>query len=225
MASKKVTQTKSAHKILKYTIEAKKSLLEACDESRTSRRTTGGRTTHAEQDLLRAMLAFSGAGLDSLLKRLIKDSLRDLALMDAKVQNALETFTLRRLQGKSGEDNVRVGNRFLANILASSKPHNKVIEDYTFELTSTSLQSVDQLFEVAAALGIETNKLGLDKNKIKEIFEARNQIIHELDIQLGHGKGRRFRSRDSMVEFSDILIEIGRKFVTCVEEKMRTAEP
>jgi hypothetical protein len=72
-------ETERASLVLEYAWRACKALREQCDASRRERRATGGALTDAEQDLLRAMLVFAAAGLDSLLKQLIRDALHNLA--------------------------------------------------------------------------------------------------------------------------------------------------
>lgn len=221
-AKKRPSQTKKARKILRYTIEAKNSLISTCDESRVARRETGGMTTTAEQDLLRAMLTFAAAGLDSILKRLIRDTIRILAKQDDKVQYELEKFTLRKLKGDSDESDVPTGNKFLSIIISSQQPNKKLIDEYIKELTGSSLQSHQQLFKACNALGLEPNSVGLDRDDLKDIFKTRNQIIHELDVHLESGRGRRTRRRDSMVDYSETIIEIGRLFIEEVERKIVT---
>ena len=220
MARRRPDETKNARKILKYTSQAKDSLIEACDESRVARRNTGGRTTTAEQDLLRAMLTFAAAGLDSLLKRLIRDTIRLLASHDEKVQEELEKFTLRKLKGESDDSDVPSGFKFLSKIISSQDLNETLIDEYITELTGSSLQSDKQLFKACNALGLEPNRVGLDRQDLKDIFKARNQIIHELDIQLMSGQGRRTRRRDTMLEYSEGLIEIGKFFIEEVERKI-----
>ena len=73
-AEPKCDAAEKAHLILVHACEAAAALLKAFDTSRNERRATGGNTTNEEQDLLRAMLVFAGAGLDAAVKRLIQDS-------------------------------------------------------------------------------------------------------------------------------------------------------
>src|SRR5260221_3103129 len=75
---RKITPARRVEKsklILKYAREAKSSFEAQCNASRRSRSKSGGALTHAEQDLLRAMLVFAGAGLDACLKQLVRDAL------------------------------------------------------------------------------------------------------------------------------------------------------
>src|SRR5690349_10645733 len=64
----------NAYVILCNAHDAASSFLEAFQDVRKARRAKG-MPTDEEQDLLRAMLLFASAGLDSLVKQLIRDAL------------------------------------------------------------------------------------------------------------------------------------------------------
>ena len=70
-------------------------------------------------------------------------------------------------------------------------PRAKLIEEYIRELTGESLQSADEILRTTAALGLENKTLGLDILRLKEIFQIRNKIIHELDLDLNAPKRKR----------------------------------
>lgn len=186
--------------------------------------------THAEQDLLRAMLVFAGAGLDSLLKQLIRDSLQALARQDSAVQEELETFVGRRLRGDPliGQGDAGAGGRqFLAHILVASTPQQRVAEEYIKDLTGESLQSAERLFRATKALGVTPDELKLEAKELKAIFDARNEIIHEMDIRLEskQKKARKRRSRtiDDMTQKAERLLAVGQKVIDAVERKLGAA--
>src|SRR4030095_4298581 len=92
-------------------------------------------------------------------------------------------------------------------LLAATNPQERLIQDYVSDLTGDSLQSADQLFRVCAALGGDGRRLVGDAAKLKEVFDARNQIIHELDMYLASpNRKRRVRSQKKMKEFSEKLL-------------------
>lgn len=53
-----------------------------------------GRLTSPEEDLLRAAVVFTGAGLDATLKQLIRDTLPSLLEGSPHAHDKFETFTL-----------------------------------------------------------------------------------------------------------------------------------
>lgn len=61
---------------------------------------------------------------------------------------------------------------------------------------------------------------GLD-SALKPIFDARNQIIHELDIDLTRSnRGRRSRQKAKVLEDANRLISIGEALVSEVTERL-----
>jgi len=226
VSSKEIQQTSKARLILQHARDTKKAFQEQCNSSRKQRRTSGGALNYAEQDLLRAMLVFSCAGLDSLLKQLIRDSIRELARVDSSVQAELETFAERQIRGEvlgDGSESA-FGRRFLARVLVSPAPQEKLIEEYIKELTGDSLQSDKQVFRTVKALGIDPGVAIEDEKTLRAVFQARNQIIHEMDIKLESqakkARKRRSRTIDDMVEKADFVLELGRRIIKGVEEKL-----
>ena len=83
---------------------------------------------------------------------------------------------------------VASGHKFLATILVAESSQERIIGQYITELTGTSLQSPEEVMRTAKALGIDTSLVQIDSKKLKEIFDVRNRIIHELDINLEDNK-------------------------------------
>lgn len=180
----------------------------------------GGMTTDAEQDLLRSMLVMTAAGLDATVKQLIEDTLPTLINCDPKAQNSFEKFAQRRL-GSDGSGTGGANIRLLASLLASASPQTRLIDEYVGHLTSGSLQSTDSLFEVAAALGIDPTQVGLLAHDLRPIFDTRNKIIHELDINL-HAKRRtrNVRTQANMIDNVDRLFRLIRLMVQSVDGRL-----
>lgn len=187
-----------------------------------------GAPSDKEQDLLRAALVFAAAGLDSTLKELIKGSLRTLSKNDTSVQDQLEKFVQRKLRGDSNEASPAAGNKFLASILASAQPQERLLNEYVLDLTGNSLQSVKQLFKSADALGANTKLIEDDKDKLEKIFSARNQIIHELDVQFSGKVGRRTRkpkTQKQIREQCDLLLNVAEELIRSVDIRIRGGTP
>lgn len=230
-SSRKATppsETAKARAILDQATQAKKSLLGACDASRTARGDgkgglAKGTLTNAEQDLLRAMLVFAGAGLDAVLKQLVKDALRGLASKDSSVQAELEKFAIRQLRDDGALSDAASGRKFLGQIIASPRPQDRLLDLYIRDLTGDSLQSPDQVMKTATALGLDTAKLAINVGKLRSVFDTRNTIIHELDIDLeGKTRKRNNRGRDSMEKDADLLLDLSRRFIEEVERKLKS---
>jgi hypothetical protein len=147
-----------------------------------------GRLTANEEDLLRAAVVFTGAGLDATLKQLIRDSLPSLLEINTQAHEKFEAFASARLGTGEIAD-----TRIIARYLTSASPRERLIEDYIYELTGSSLQSADEVQKVAGALGIKNKDLRKRIEKLKDLFVARNEISHELDLQRPEQPGDRTR--------------------------------
>ena len=167
--------------------------------------------SHGEQDLLRAMLLFACSGLDAVVKQLITDALGTVLDHDLGAQQQFKVFVERRLRKSSGiEDRDRspaipviqdVG--LLADLLVSVDPRSKLIDVLTESLKAESLQSRDQLLRVAAHFALTRDQVMADDRTTRDAFEARNQITHEMDVDLPSGKERRERDYATMVHWCE----------------------
>ena len=226
MPAKKPTPKESdrAELVLKQTKSSVKHFREAFNTVRKKRKAAGPPTV-GEQDLIRASLIFSAAGLDSVIKELIKGSLKSLAAKDADVQFGLEEYAKRQLKADSEGKPDKNYVKFLAKILVSPAPYDQLVDDYTISLTGNSLQSVDELFKAASALGIKVNRVNDENKKIKEIFKIRNKIIHELDVRFDVRQGQKARNprtKKELDEMSDLLLQIADDFIKEVNSKLIT---
>jgi carbamoylphosphate synthase small subunit len=65
--------------------------------------------------------------------------------------------------------------------------------------TEGSLQSIQEVLAVAGALGVDDRKLVKritpQGSQLRRLFEARNRIVHELDLQEAGGGQRQQRDR------------------------------
>jgi hypothetical protein len=177
-------------------------------------------TTDQEQDLLRAMIVFAASGLDAALKQLIRDSVPILIRASEAVHDAFEKFAQRRIQ--AGETEVgMVSPKILARILAAPDPQKQLVEDYVYELTGDSLQSAEQLLKACAALGVDAKNAIGDVQTLKDVFAARNQIIHELDMNLASSnRKRRLRAQDKMQQYAERLLQISAAVIADVDARI-----
>ena len=205
-----------AHTIVRYTHESADSLLKAFETVRRARNARQGAPTDEEQDLLRAMLVMTGAGLDSALKQIIRDALPTILNTDEDAKKELVTFVARKLPSDASAD-----NKFLARVLAAKSQQTQVIDEYVYELTGQSLQSAQELMKATKALGINPTAVGIDDRVLTPIFKIRNKIIHELDINFDHPvRNRQTRSRRDMCDHANKLLEVAEKLLLQVATKV-----
>jgi hypothetical protein len=214
----KSPKTKTAALIYEYSVESANALWAAYDLARVNRGKPRGITTDQEQDILRAMLIAAASGLDASIKQLIRDCLQAL-LVKEDVQAAFEKFVQRHLQGGEAESN-DLSAKVLAKIISAPDPQKQLIDRYVYELTGDSLQSAEQLLKVCAALGVDSKPILGDLKTLKSIFAARNQMIHELDMNLSSpNRKRRVRGQADMQGYAERLIKISAEIVADVDSR------
>ncbi len=206
----------NAYIILRNSRKAAKSFLEQFRTSRTGRR---GAPTDIEQDLLRAMLVFASSGLDSMVKQLVRDALRNIIKTD---DGAMKLFVERIEKNIYRDQNLDV--KLLVKAILADSPRDTLIQELVEELTANSLQSAEELFRVGAYFNIASTTLTEDVEKLKNIFQVRNQISHEMDIDFTQpNRSRHPRRRDEMISFTNELFRIAKIFLEEVDGKLTRA--
>jgi len=207
--------------IFVYTHYSASSLVTAFDDAKAKRGTPRGVLTDQEQDILRAALVMACAGLDAALKQAIRDSLEPLLEKDTQVRNGFEDFIRKSLGGEANALESRGGTRFLASVLADKEPRRRLVEEYIKELTGDSLQSAEELFRTAAALGLDHKAVGLDHTRLKGIFDIRNKIIHDLDIDLAaRVRKRKVRSQSDLLDNCDHILSTTKHLIEHIDAKI-----
>jgi len=199
-----------AYNILCYTHETCSSFLDIFDETKNS-----DILNEQEQDLLRATLTFASAGLDSLVKQLIKDTLHEIICKYSGSEIMFKRHVERVIT--KGEE---IDSKMLTSALISEEPKRFFITKVIWELTSNSLQSKDELLKVASYFDIPSANLVNDFQLLKEIFDIRNQIVHEMDIDLSNPKHRRQREEVKMVMYTSELFKISESFLNEVSNRL-----
>ena len=179
-----------------------------------TRRGARGTTTDEQQDLLRSMFVFAMAGLDATVKQLIRDALPVLVLVSEQAEQRLEDFAAKRLEGGRG----MIDSQFLVRLLRATNAHDALVTEFVADLTSSSMQSVPQLLNACAALGIEDRELLRDIRDLKTAFGVRNSIIHEMDVNLDAlNRNRTSRTKAMMVRESNRVLSTAHRLVEAVD--------
>lgn len=196
--------------------DASSAFLEIFDAVRLGRGAIG-MPTDEEQDLLRAMLLFASAGLDSFVKQLIREALPAVIDRSEGAREMFTGFVEKRLRNPGGIDHI-----VLAEVITQNNPRSRLLELLVWDMTAKSLQSADELFKAAAAFDIPTRDISANPEYLKEIFRARNQIAHEMDVDFTRpNRSRRPRSKSSMVRYTNELFFVAKSFLRGIEGKLR----
>jgi len=208
--------------ILEKAHESSTALLKAFNLARDERGRPRGMSTDEEQDLLRAMVVLAAAGVDGMVKQLIREALPSLLDRDPRAQEALEKFIARQIRPDTPDIDRGIGAKFLARVLSRPSPQKGAIDEYVRHLTGGSLQSSASLYEVVGALGLWPDDVGVDRKVLDPIFDVRNKIIHELDINLDiERRTRNLRSRAAMIAHTDSLLSVAERILKGVDGKLQ----
>ncbi len=165
---------------------------------------------------MRAALIFAAAGLDSLVKQLVRDALQIVIAKNTGAHSQFTDYVQSRLRRTDGAD-----LRFLAEAIASAVPTVHLQQQLVSDLTGSSLQSKDQLLRVAAYFAIPAAEISKDLGRLQAIFHARNQIAHEMDIILGQqNRGRRQRKAGEMKDYASVILQTASAFYVAVEKRL-----
>ncbi len=205
-------ELKKAFRILQAAHETAKDLLSTFDSPAGQPRLPGIPSVK-EQDLLRAMLIFTGAGLDSSLKQLIRASTLELFETDPEVEKSVASRF------------AKIDAKDIAAYLLKPSPRHAMIEDTIEDLTGSSLQSPDELDRIIGLLHLDRQKIiGSARQEIKKAFDTRNKIIHELDISdetpAAGVHFRTRRNRDEMTKQSNTILKVAFAFLAEVDKKL-----
>lgn len=196
----------SSEKAKRYLLAAREcfeGLMNSLDilrQNRGSEAEKRGRLPESEVDLLRAAIVFTCAGLDASLKQLIRDTLPHVLNISDDAQDEFVKF-VERIIGPGGT----LDPKRMARYLSSPDPRGLLIEDYIDDLTGSSLQSLEQIRRASKALGIaDEEEIRNYITEVRELFEARNHIAHELDLQHPEKRGDRARRSRKLQETKNI---------------------
>jgi hypothetical protein len=182
-----------------------------------------GSTTHNEptdhdQDLLRAMLVFASAGLDSMVKQLVKDALPVLIVSDREARERLAMWVERQLKTADSP-------QWLASALVADSSREQIIGGLIAALRSGSLQSVDELARAASFFAVGASDVISDIDALQAAFRTRNQITHEMDVDFSTEDSiRRQRTIDELEHHANAILGAASNMLVCVGERLERAQ-
>ncbi len=168
-----------------------------------------------KQDLLRAIILFSCSGIDAVIKQLINDALETIIIIDDGAENNFKSFVEKKIKNNIENNN----SKLLSEIFTSDKkPKETLIQVLKKELTANSLQSAEELSRVASFFNIKTMNI----EDIKKVFYVRNQITHEMDIDMdSENLNRRVRNKEQVKEYSRKIFELAEHYIKDVDKKLQ----
>lgn len=209
-------ECQNAFVILRNAHKSASSFLDIFNSTRRARGARGT-PTDEEQDLLRAMLLFATAGLDSMVKQLVRDALPKAIETNEGAKAKLKDFMARRLRRRGDE----LDYDWLADVIVDESPRGRVVNELVADLTSGSLQSGEQLLRVAAYFDIPSISIAENIEKLKNIFDVRNEIAHEMDVDFSQpNRNRRPRARGQIVSDTNEVFRVANNFLLEVSARL-----
>ncbi|MFJ4937272.1 hypothetical protein ACIP8U_25925, partial [Streptomyces pseudovenezuelae] len=143
-----------------------------------NKKSTRGRLHSDAQDLLRAAIVFTSAGLDSAVQALIHHAVPVLITQPGTPRTKYETFIENHTRASSVEED------FLA-ALKQQDPGAALVDLYVASKTKASFQGSGDLKDRAgASLGITNQQIPKARyTALDEFFTARNDVAHRLDME------------------------------------------
>lgn len=196
--------------------DAATSFLIAFETIRNARRATGT-PTDEEQDLLRAMLCFACSGLDCTVQYLFRDALPVVAAKSEGCKAFLQGALRKELQKeKDGTVNWDV----LLGVLFATSAHDHIVSRIVEKTTGESLQSAEQLMRAAACFDIKSDQIVSDKKTLQEVFDSRNRMMHDMDVDFTQkNRNRRPRRKTAMIDATNLIFHTAGQFLSEVDKR------
>jgi hypothetical protein len=149
------------------------------------------------------MLVFACSGLDAMIKQLIRDALPIVIEKHEGAEAQFRSFIERRI----GQDQ-KLNYELVAISLTSRAPREQTLDRFKALLTQDSLQSKDQIFQIASFFDIPSKDVATRADDLRDVFRMRNKIIHELDIERGGpNRSRVSRTRADMIKAVNVVFQ------------------
>ena len=162
------------------------------------------------------MLVFACAGLDSMIKQVVRDALESVIDQSDGAHANFQVFVEKRLARQGTPD-----PRFLAKVLTGTDPRKVLVAELVGELTSQSLQSKDQVLRAASYFDIPSNDLTQNIRLLEDIFQSRNQISHEMDVDLNQpNRNRRPSRKAAMIDHTETILLLANAFLMEVDQRL-----
>lgn len=177
-----------------------------------------GRLSQTQLDILRAAIVFAGAGLDAALKKLIADTVREIAVNHERARRKLLDFIDTHLASAVSP----VNRRSLAEILIDDQgPKEALLHRYERALTGDSLQAVDQVRTVCGALAVADRAIHerlKEGSTLDEMFKARNDVVHQLDLT---DNGPKPRKLEDVRRYAEEALSVTQEIINAVGRGLR----
>lgn len=197
-------------------------LFTTLNDLRAAQQDMRGAISETHRDQARAAIVFTAAGIDACLRTLLRDSLPTLLLTEGLAHGAfIKHFMGDRLKGELTQATKKA--------IVDIDPRAALIELYVEDLTGSSIQGSKDLSRCRTALGLD-QEADLDDAVLQShqpFFDARHEVVHELDLIDPSGKGtrgRRHRDLAAVGEQCDGALHLLYAFIAPTAKAIKQAQ-
>lgn len=178
-----------------------------------------GRVSELHRDQARAAIVFTAAGMDACLRTLLSDALPTLLSEEGPAHGAFTRhFFANRLKGEMSNATKKA--------IVDINPRSSLIDLYVEDLTGRSIQGWKDMGNCRDALGIVSPKLeDVVLEMHQDFFNARHEVVHELDLIDPSGKGssgRRHRDLAAVGSQCDRALLLLHDFIALTARAVRS---
>ena len=150
------------------------------------------------------------------IKQVVRDALESVIDRSEGAHGNFRVYVEKRLARQGTLD-----PKFLGEVLTGTDPRKVLIVELVGELTSQSLQSKDQVLRAASFFDIPSNALTPDIRLLDRIFQSRNQVSHEMDVDLNQpNRNRRPRRKEAMISHTETILQLANTFLIEVDQRL-----
>ncbi|MER0442994.1 hypothetical protein ABR738_00130 [Streptomyces sp. Edi4] len=166
-------------------------LFTTLNELRAAQDDMRGAISETHRDQARAAIVFTAAGIDACLRTLLRDALQTLLQTDGPAHGAFIRHFMRKDGGRLAGELSSATKKAIVDI----DPRSALIDLYVADLTGSSIQGSKELANCRSALGLDDDPALADAilKSHQPFFNARHEVVHELDLVDPSGKGTRSR--------------------------------
>ncbi|MFZ3475383.1 hypothetical protein ACODT3_42240 [Streptomyces sp. 4.24] len=197
-------------------------LFTTLNELRAAQPDMRGAISEAHKDQARAAIVFTAAGIDACLSALLKHALPTLLAAEGPAHSA---FVGHFMTERFKENKVTEATK---KAVVAFDPRAALVDLYVEDLTGPSIQGAKDLARCRDALGLKKDDALADSvlEAHQPFFNARHQVVHELDIIDAAGKGtrsRRHRDIAAVGEQCDGALQLLHAFIAPTARTVRQA--
>jgi hypothetical protein len=162
-------------------------LFTTLNDLRAAQEDPRGAISELHRDQVRAAIVFTAAGIDACLRTLLRDALPTLLSVEGLAHGAFTRhFYDTRLKGDLSSATKKA--------VVDLDPRSALIDLYVEDLAGSSIQGWRDLARCRDALGLDGGAVEDSTLKThQDFFDARHEVVHELDLVDPSGKGSRGR--------------------------------